>query len=79
MGYRRSVSFVVAQNHRAANLEIAVTEATTGMCGACGHALDTYGEAKRQGREFMEMIMERAHGGFWDGLREVLRERGAMQ
>lgn len=78
--HRREVTFVVAPNHRAEDLEIKVADATTdATCKECGHALDPYEEARKRGREFTEMIMGTAHGGFWDGMRDTLKRRGYIR
>lgn len=76
---RQRVTFVVAPRHRAEDLEIRVVNDTDeDLCVACGRPLDPGEEARKRGREFMVMILARARGQFWDGMREVIQERGYM-
>lgn len=78
MGRRGETPFVVAPGANTYDLKIKVVDTNQydSTCEACGHGLDPAEHARKLGREFMQMVLARAKGQFWDGMREVMQERG---
>lgn len=75
----RQVTFVVSPRRTADDVEFMTTGVgTIERCPTCHQEGSTGKYVRQQGRRFMEMILQYAHGYFWDGMCEVMREKGYM-